>query len=186
MKRGRHIRWLWRGKFYYDYGGQPYLRYDWDTNRYGGSVVNIGAFFDDSWKIGERLTINFGLRYDHHNAYMPSFPHHARLPRDRPDGKVQGQSYSLELVSSRIGIAYQLTSDQKTLFKATYGRYYIYPYIANWEYPGINAPTKYTYRWNGTGWDLINALPTEAGFTMDPKIKDPDYDQFRSGLKESC
>ncbi len=58
------------GKFYYDFGGEPYLLYEWDTNRYGGTVVNIGAFVDDSWRVSNRLTINFGLRYDHHDAFI--------------------------------------------------------------------------------------------------------------------
>jgi hypothetical protein len=41
--------------------------------------------------------------------------------------------------------------------------------------------------WNSisprTGYDLINVLPTEQGFTMDPKIKDPYYDQFSVGIE---
>ena len=171
------------GIYYYDYAGYPYMKYEWDTNRYGGTVVNIGVFADDSWKIGDRLTINLGLRYDHHDASIPSFPIMHNFEKTGQMGKAVDDLFIWNSVSPRIGIAYQLTSDQKTLFKATYGRYYVYPYIANWEYPGVNAPPKYTYMWNGTGWDLLEVLPTEAGFTMDPKIKDPYYDQFSLGIE---
>jgi hypothetical protein len=86
-------------------------------------------------------------------------------------------------LSPRIGIAYQLTADQKTLFKASFGRYYVYPYIANWEWPGVNCPDFYTYWWNGSDWELVDVLSGDLTFTMDPNIKNPYYDQLSVGLE---
>jgi len=62
------------GKLYLDYAASPYYLYVQDTNRYGGTVASIGAFIADSWKLSERLTINLGLRFDHHDAFIPPFP----------------------------------------------------------------------------------------------------------------
>jgi outer membrane receptor protein involved in Fe transport len=171
------------GKYYYFYAGVPYYLTEWDTNRYGGTVVNIGGFVDDSWKISDRLTLNFGLRFDHHDAYIPAFPLMHDFEETGQKGKGIDDLIVWNSFSPRIGIAFQLTSDQKTLLKASYGRYYVYPYIANWEWPGPNAPPKYFYAWDGTQWVLQYVLPTEAGFTMDPKIKNPYYDQFSVGLE---
>lgn len=171
------------GKFYYDYGGYPYYLYEWDTNRYGGRVINVGAFVDDSWKITDRLTVNFGLRFDHHNASIPAFPIMHNFEETGKKGKGIDDLIIWNSFSPRIGIAYQLTADRKTLFKASYGRYYVYPYIANWEWPGPNAPDKYIYYWDGKQYVLSYILPTEAGYTMDPKIKNPYYDQFSAGLE---
>jgi len=170
------------GKYYYDYAGEPYYLFMQDTNRYGGTVKNIGGFIDDSWKIGDRLTINIGLRYDHHNAYIPDFPLMSNFKETGEMGKGIKDLIVWNSFSPRIGFAYQLTSDQKTVLKASYGRYYLYPYMANWEWPGPNAPTFYTYWWNGEDWEYVNEIPGEAGYNMDPKIKNPYYDQFSVGL----
>ncbi|MDH7513704.1 MAG: TonB-dependent receptor [Clostridiales bacterium] len=171
------------GKFYYDYGGEPYLLYEWDTNRYGGTVVNISGFIDDSWKVSNRLTVNFGLRFDHHNAFIPAFPLMHNFKETGEKGVGIDDLIIWNSFSPRIGLAFQLTSDQKTLFKASYGRYHVYPYIANWEWPGPNAPDKSIYYWDGKKWVLWYVLPTEAGYTMDPNIKNPYYDQFSVGLE---
>jgi Carboxypeptidase regulatory-like domain/TonB dependent receptor-like, beta-barrel/TonB-dependent Receptor Plug Domain len=171
------------GKFYYDYGGEPYYLYEWDTNRYGGTVQNIGAFVDDSWKISPRLTVNIGLRYDYHNAYIQPLPLMSNFKETGQMGKGQDDIIVWNDFSPRLGIAYQLTADQKTLLKASYGRYYAYAYMANWEWPGVNAPTKYVYVWNGADWDLVDTVPTEAGFTMDPNSKHPYTDQFSIGIE---
>ena len=170
------------GKYYYDYAGEPYYLYVQDTNRYGGTVVNVGGFIDDSWKVGDRLTINLGLRYDHHNAYIPAFPLMSNFEETGETGIGIDDLIVWSSFSPRIGLAFQLTSDQKTLLKASFGRYYVYPYIANWEWPGPNAPTFYTYWWNGEDWELVYELPGEAGYAMDPEIKNPYYDQFSLGL----
>jgi len=171
------------GKFYYDYAGEPYYLYVQDTNRYGGTVLNIGGFIDDSWKIGDRLTINLGLRYDRHDAYIPKFPLMSNFEEIGQMGIGIEDLIVWDSLSPRIGLAFQLTSDQKTLLKASYGRYFVYPYIANWEWPGPNAPDLSTYWWNGSEWDLQYVLPAEAGYTMDPEIKNPYYDQFSVGLE---
>lgn len=171
------------GKYYYDWYGDPYYLFEWDTNRYGGTVINIGAFVDDSWKVNDRLTVNFGLRFDRHDASIPSFPKMHNFEETGEMGKSVEDLITWNSISPRIGLAYQLTPDQKTLFKASYGRYYVYPYIANWEWPGPNAPPFNTYWWDGAQWILIDVTPTEAGYTMDPNIKNPYYDQFSVGLE---
>jgi len=171
------------GKWYYDWNGEPYHLYAMDTNRYGGTVVNVGGFVDDSWKIGQRLTINLGLRFDHHNAYIQPFPLMSNFKETGKMGKGQDDIIIWNSFSPRVGIAYQLTADQKTLFKASYGRYYVYAYMANWEWPGVNAPPLYIYTWNGADWELVDVVPTEARFTMDPKIKHPYTDQFSIGIE---
>jgi len=171
------------GKAYYDYAGYPYLLYEQNINRYGGLIQNIGAFFDDSWKIGERLTINFGLRFDHHDASIPAFSLMDGWTETSEKGKSIDDLIVWNSFSPRIGIAFQLTSDQKTLLRASFGRYYNYPYIGNWESPGPNAPDLYAYWWNGTEWELWLEIPGEMGYTVDPEIKNPYADQFSVGLE---
>jgi hypothetical protein len=85
--------------------------------------------------------------------------------------------------SPRVGLAFQLTSDHKTLLKASYGRYYVPPYIANWESPGPNVPDFKSYYWDGMQWVLWSIIPGEMGYSVDPGLKNPWADQFSVGLE---
>lgn len=171
------------GKLYLDYMGAPYLMYAQNIWRYGGTVQNAGAFFDDSWKINERLVVNIGLRFDNHNASIPSFTIMDGWRETSEKEESIDDLFVWNSFSPRIGIAFQLTSDQKTLLTASFGRYYNYPYTGNWFWPGPNAPDKYAYQWNGIDWDLWQEIPGEMGYTVDPNIKNPYSDQFSIGVE---
>ena len=171
------------GKAYMDYYGQPYLLYEQNIWRYGGTVQSVGAFIDDSWKIGNRLTVNLGFRFDYHNGYIPSFPIMDGWVETNQKGPKIEDLIVWKTFSPRIGLAYQLTADQKTLLKAAYGRYFNYPYIANWEWPGPNVPDYTGYIWNGTGWDFMYTIPGEMGYRMDENLKNPYADQVSVGLE---
>jgi len=170
------------GKYYYDWYGEPYLRYDYNVWRYGGTVNTIGGFVDDSWRISDRLTINVGIRFDHHNAYIPAFPIMDGWVETSEKGPRVDDLINWNSWSPRVGFALQLTSDQKTLLKGSYGRYYTYPYIANFEWPGPNVPDWIAYYWTGSDWELWYTIPGEQGYTVDPNMKNPYVDQFSVGL----
>lgn len=171
------------GKLYYDWYGENYLRYDYNIWRYGGTVNSIGTFLDDSWKIADRLTINIGLRFDHHNSFIPSFPIMDGWTVTSEKGPKIEDLIVWNSLSPRIGLAYQLTSDQKTLLKASFGRYYTYPYIANWEWPGPNMSDLIGYWWDGTDWEWMYTIEGEEGYRVDENLKNPRTDQFSIGLE---
>jgi hypothetical protein len=94
----------------------------------------LGFFIDDQWTPTKRLTINLGLRYDHMTSkygkgaiwewpgdwkklYEPM-----TLIEETPETE---NVFDFKTVSPRIGITYALTSDMKTIFRASYGRYYL-------------------------------------------------------------
>jgi len=172
------------GKLYYDYGGYNYYLYTQQPFYYGGKVDNIGVFFDDSWKIGKRLTLNIGLRYDNYKGSIPSF--------DLWSGwhKVAGQKtpgindlITWNAVSPRIGIAWQLTPDKKTLFKAHYGRYYDPLYVGTFEWPGPNNTDWAAYYWDGSQWVQYNSITGSFGWSLAPGLKPPVSDQVSVGLE---
>jgi len=171
------------GKAYFDYHGEPYLMYEYNVWRYGGTVNSIGTFVDDSWKIGERLALNLGLRFDHHNSFIPSFPIMDGWVETSEKGPKIKDLIVWNSFSPRIGLAYQLTSDQKTLLKASFGRYFTYPYIANWEWPGPNMSDYIGYWWNGTDWEWMYTVEGGEGYRVDEKLKNPRTDQFSVGLE---
>jgi len=171
------------GKGYWDWYGEPYLMNEYDAWHYGGVIHNIGAFVDDSWKFGDRLTVNLGLRFDHHNGSIPSYPIIKGWTETAEKGEAIDDLIVWNSFSPRVGLAFQLTSDQKTLLKASYGRYYVPPYIANWESPGPNVPDYKSYYWDGTQWVLWRIIPGEMGYSVDPELKNPYADQFSIGLE---
>jgi hypothetical protein len=93
----------------------------------------LGFFFDDQWTLGKRLTFNLGLRYDMMTAKFgpgamyeqPATPQGFRDPlkfvRDR---KGSDNLFDFKNWSPRVGVTYQLTNDQKTALRASFGRYY--------------------------------------------------------------
>lgn len=171
------------GKCYWDWYGEPYLLNEYDVFRHGGVIHNIGAFADDSWKFGDRLTVNLGLRFDHHNGSIPAYPIIKGWTETGEKGEVLNDLIVWNSFSPRVGLAFQLTSDQKTLLKASYGRYYVPPYTGNWESPGPNVPDYKSYYWDGTQWVLWRIIPGEMGYSVDPGLKNPCADQFSIGLE---
>ena len=87
-----------------------------------GTTTNVGIFVTDRWRVGERLTLNLGLRWDHQSAYVPA------------QCKEQGQfgnagcypkvdAEKLGAYSPRFAAAYDLTGSGKSVVKATWGRF---------------------------------------------------------------
>jgi len=171
------------GKLYLDYNSEPYLLSEQDIFSYGGTVQSVGAFADDSWKVGNRLVVNLGIRFDYHNGYIPSFTIMDGWTKTDQKGPKLEDLVVWKVLSPRIGLAYQLTADQKTLFKASYGRYYDYPYTANWDWPGPNVTDKIASKWNGTEWVVMYTIPGEMGYRVDENLKNPYADQFSVGLE---
>jgi hypothetical protein len=172
--------------YFYDYYGYPYSFYQRDVYYVGSAENSFGAFVDDSWKIGDRLTLNLGFRFDFINAFVPELP--------IADGWVGPTSETSPAVkdminwnsfSPRIGLVFQLTSDQKTLLKATYGRYYDKNLMDNWNYPGPNVTdlVVYSYDWDLEEYVHWYTLPAESTYNMDPDLKHPYADLFSVGIE---
>ncbi len=174
------------GRYYYDYYGYPYYMYAQDVFYYGGRVDSIAAFIDDSWKISDRLTVNLGLRFDHSNGHIPAFPVMDGWNKTDQKSPALDDLIVWNSISPRIGLVFQLTPDQKTVLKASYGRYYDALHIANWEWPGPNVSDWYmwAYNWDTEAYDiLIDFIPGEMDYSIDPDLQNPYADQFSIGLE---
>ncbi|HEV7238741.1 MAG TPA: TonB-dependent receptor [Thermoanaerobaculia bacterium] len=131
--------WWWNGPESWQWGTDenpvvPFYnlrteRNPWLTRRQAGST---GLFIDDSWSPTDRLTFDIGLRYDRMTAKygegavyeMPTTPGDINNPvvlrtRDGTDN-----IYDFKTWSPRLGFAWQVTNDQRTVLRAHVGRYY--------------------------------------------------------------
>jgi hypothetical protein len=172
--------------YYYDYYGQPYYFYQRDVYYVGSAEKSFGGFAEDSWKIGDRMTLNLGLRFDHINSYVPEMP--IMDGWAGPSGETSPKIPDMidwNSFSPRIGLVFSLTSDQKTLLKATYGRYHDKNVMTNWNYPGPNISdlNVFYYDWDREEYLLWYTITAEEEYTMDPDLKHPYLDLFSVGFE---
>ena len=84
----------------------------------------LGAFLQDSWRVTSRMTLNAGIRYD-----VEAFPTQLALnvntnTAERQYGIREGIRLQDTNFAPRVGIAYDLRGDAKTVIRANYGIFY--------------------------------------------------------------
>jgi hypothetical protein len=80
------------------------------------------VYLNDTWQVNRRLTVNAGLRFDRHSAYLPDQTGPAGQQFTRVDDIVDFNNWG-----PRLGVSYDLTGDAKTVAKASYGTFWLYP-----------------------------------------------------------
>jgi len=158
--------------------------YGYETLRqtfgYAGTARNIGAYVDDTVRVG-RMTLNLGVRIDHSHAFAPSQSELDDL--GNPTGKTFPYAgfYTWDTVSPRLGANIKLTSDGKTVFKTHWGRYH--PQITTGEFANIIGPNVKPY-YQGD-YDPVTGqvsnlflLSSSDNLSVAPNYGSPRNDQF--------
>jgi hypothetical protein len=152
--------------YYYDYYNYEYVYYISQYNYrqtpyyYGAESESLGAFVTDSWEVSPRLTLNIGVRYDRHDAWIPDFP---RLDADvNPTGEIiEGRDVDTwTYVDPRFGFAWQPSGSGKTVIRGSIGRFHAGVVSGQWYSPPPEAPTGAGYWLNGEGeWEYVWSYP---------------------------
>jgi outer membrane receptor protein involved in Fe transport len=176
--------------YVYDYYGYTYLyeyKYEWAPYQYGATSNQLGLFVDDTWSVTDWLTLNIGLRYDRNTGSIPDMPILGVNPVTyewyETGATVPGKSNVVDwkVFSPRIGLAFKLTKDGKTLFRANYGRYYDHLIYGNFYQPSPASTTWYMYEWTGEDWDYVTSYAPEL-ISINPNLKNPYSDQLSFGF----
>jgi Carboxypeptidase regulatory-like domain len=91
--------------------------------------IPIGVFWQDSWRISSKVTLNYGLRYD--VEIPPKFtpPKGLALPAYNLLGLQKGIQTDKNNIQPRIGLAWDPAGNGKTVVRASYGLFYDHPLL---------------------------------------------------------
>ena len=93
--------------FFFDYYGAPYLAYS-----YGYDITarnrRQSFYAQDAWKMGDRFTVNLGLRGDFIQGTHPDM----------------GTVFETNSWAPRFGFAWDITGTRNSVLKGSYGQYY--------------------------------------------------------------
>jgi hypothetical protein len=103
---------------------------------FGMRFWNFYTFTQDTWRVTNRLTFNYGLRweitappYDVHDHWSNFNVATAQLLlAGRNGASPRLRNIDLHAFAPRVGLAYMLTSDQKTVLRSGFGVSYFEPY----------------------------------------------------------
>lgn len=185
------------GRYYY-YG--PYLavwRLPLDQEQ---KTFKISAFAQDSWNVTKNITLNFGVRYEGQRGTIP--------PQNEDEDpfyflpQLYGDAFyvdrrvleSMEVVdwktvSPRVGLIFDIFSNGKTLFKATWGK--IYSELNIQWYNGLNPNAQGLYYgpWDPASpndilfaYGVILPEPNKLGYG-DYDFKSPHTEEYTIGIE---
>ena len=187
------------GKYYFKYAyygpNYPYWYvYAREPHYYGSKEEALGVFVDDSWRIGERLTLNVGVRADTGSGDIPAFPVIESYPGPFGTGvpsdvilPAYNDVVDYDSVDPRIGLAYQVgEGTRQGVLRASYGRYHETNVAAMWSGPHPNRPpSRNGFSANRYGPFYYYRTVGDGNFDLpDPNMKRPETDQYALGYDQ--
>jgi len=92
--------------------------------------IPIGAFWQDSWRVNPKFTLNYGLRYDIEiPPTLKPIGSPIALAAYQQLGLQKGINTATHNFQPRIGVAVDPNGDGKTVLRASYGIFYDHPLL---------------------------------------------------------
>ncbi|MDE2883256.1 MAG: carboxypeptidase regulatory-like domain-containing protein [Acidobacteriota bacterium] len=161
--------------YQYQSGGYLYQVIQ-EPYRYGGISIDRAVFIDDTVTIGDRLTLNLGLRVDLNKGDIPQYDllgvpdsgqetEFTAINAVSVSGTAPGTPNIVEwnLVSPRLGFTFRPDEEGRSAIKGFFGIHYDQNVIGNWDAPapGVTPWQLYALNDDGTLGDLLFATTVE-------------------------
>ncbi len=183
---------------YYYYG--PYLAVWRLPLNQDQKTFKLSAFLQDNWNVAKNITLTLGVRYEGQRGTIPPqnqdeapFYFLPQLYGDRfyVDRRVleSMEVVNWKTLSPRVGLIYDIFSNGKTLFKATWGK--IYSELNIQWYNGLNPNAQGLYYgpWDPANpneiiqaWGVITPEPNKLGYG-DYEFKSPHTEEYTVGIE---
>ena len=141
-----------------------YYNYSYDLK---GTVERQSVFAQDSWRVTPSFTVNVGVRAEFNQG---SVPH---------DGKI----FNNTAIAPRLGFAWDLTQDGKTVLKAHAGRYYEKFVATEFYYaqPGAFTPLEFRVTYPSGYVEDLGQVASDT-VVLDQDLDQPYMDQYILGI----
>ncbi len=157
------------GRSYFDYAGEPYLMDSWAGEAGNARTNRASMYARDSWAVNDRLTIQPGIRLDMNRGSVP----------------IKGQIFSTDPVSPRIGLAWDLRGDHKTVLRAHAGRYHDALFSSRIMFGDRSEVSPYiSYEFDGSRF--VETFRDDGGpdtYAIDKNLKHSHVDQYVVGIE---
>ena len=181
----RSLRVIPTGVRFIDDAGSPFQAMSSAPSNAGGVAVNLAAFVSDAATVGDRLTINAGLRFDHSRAISQDLPPSIRtaVTPGRPS-RTAARLYTWNVLSPRLGLTVRLGADGRTLVRASYGRYTqgVLTGEISPLHPGVTAVVTNDFVPSDGGYTRERSIVDRGNLQLDPETRPPRTNAYSIGL----
>jgi Carboxypeptidase regulatory-like domain/TonB dependent receptor-like, beta-barrel/TonB-dependent Receptor Plug Domain len=155
------------GKQSYGYTRLPYHT--------GGLIRSAGVYADDTYRLGNVITFNLGLRYDHSQAKYPSFPIlDASAIATGQLSPGNDDVYHWNVVSPRAGATWKVNSSGKTVVKGYYGLLYRGIFLNDFTAAIPSVTPKFIFDITPSGARTnFSVISSNANLAIDHGYRDP-------------
>jgi hypothetical protein len=188
MEKGEHQQAVVipTGIRFVDSNGQPFQAVSRDPAVNGGAFIAASAFASDSLTVRDKVTINAGVRFDHNRAISQGVP--AWDVNGRETGRIVaglGTLYTWNVLSPRLGVTAKLSTDGRTILRASYGRFHqgVLTGELGSFHPGMTPTTTTAYEPATGGYtQLVSVFDPRINLRLDPDIRAPHTDEYSIGV----
>ena len=150
----------------------------------------LGLFWQDSWRVNHKLTVNYGVRYD--VEFPPKFkpPQGLALPAYQALGLQKGIQADKNNIQPRLGVAWDPKGDGKTVVRASFGMFYDHPLLGLYFLgDASDGSSSGQLAFAGTGPCTgagnaanLNAVPIFQGLVNQPQCAPSPFPQANANL----
>ena len=188
FERGEHqlTQIIPTGTRFVDDLGRPFQSVSAAPSTTGGVFHTSSGFLSDSINIGNLLTINAGVRFDHSRAIsqdLPALDVYGNETSTIVEGL--GTLYTWNVWSPRAGVTMKLTEDGRTMLRGSYGRFSqgvltgeLSPF-----HPAATPTTTMAFDAATGGYTtLVSVVDPRRNLRLDPAMLSPRTDEYSIGV----